>query len=271
MEKKKKVVLPPLAFNRISSEELNRKELFQDFIIKHHIKTLGVWFNMWHLWQRRILICEVMNHCTRQLLRQLATSMEPVLHIDFSTTLIPPLQALHLQGTAKFQVLRCITKRVAKPEILTEVSSQNYLDSLPSTFNTGPTRSTKSQTTPSKLSPKPMQLKNKKIKRARMHINVKPVEPILPLVHPRHVSSQSISNDATSIRNLTTGDFRKRFNSVPEFKLVSGQLRNATVHRENGERTLGKSLSSMAPIPPISVERKAETFQDQLFQVTNVS
>jgi len=277
MEKGKlrQLVLPPLAATTASKGHRNN-EIFH-YVIKHYVKTLKAWFDMWQPWQRRVFICEVMSHCTKQLLQQLSTSMEPVLHMDFSTSLLPPLQALHLQGTAKFQVLRCITKRVAKPEIVTDVSSQDYLSSLPSTFGTGPSRGASKHPQKNvigvKQSLKPHVPKHKKIRRAQTFGNIEPITPSLPLVHPRHISSKSISNEASTTRNVTTSDFHRTFDSVPQFKVLSGQMRKAKyVGSDEVEKIFGRHHSGITVIlPPQSVERKAERFKEELQQVENVS
>ena len=284
MEKGKQgqLVFPPLAprddTDAKASKSCRNKEVFGEYLIKHYVKTLKAWFDMWQPWQRRVLICEVMSHCTKQLLQQLSTSMEPVLHVDFSTSLLPPLQELHLQGTAKFQVLRYITKRVAKPEILTDVSSQDYLGSLPSTFGTGPSRSLpkypETNAVGIKQSLKPHTPRQKKIRRAKTFGKIDPVTPSLPLVHPKHVSSKSISNDASTTRNITTSDFHRRFDSVPQFKVLSGQVRNAK-YMGSGEveKLLRRNASgnTVTFLPLRSEERKAEKFKEELQQVGNVS
>ena len=277
MEKRKhkRLFLPPLAPekpNSVDPYSRSNRDKFQEFVIRHYVKTLGLWFDMWQPWQRRVLICQMMNHCSKQLLRQLATSMEPVLHLDFSTSLLPPLQALHLQGTAKFQVLRCITRPIAKPEILTQVSSRDYLSSLPSMFGTGPKDKKSHKVTlanKEKVQPKHQISKVRRTKRAESIGNIQTVQSVLPLMHPKHISTRSTSTNATGIRNETGTDIHRRFSSVPEFKLISGQLKRA-VDKESKERRLGKAISATASSPQ-SLERKAETFKEQLLQVASVS
>ena len=82
----------------------------RDFIVKHNVKRLSIWFKTWHAWQQRILVCHMMKHCSKQHLEFLATSLEPILHLDFSSSLVPHMKSLHWDGVAMFQIHRCATK-----------------------------------------------------------------------------------------------------------------------------------------------------------------
>ena len=71
-----------------------------------NLKQLKLWFSMWHGWQKRIVICRIIENCPKANLELLATSLEPILHLDFSTTLSPLMAALHHEGSRTFRVQR---------------------------------------------------------------------------------------------------------------------------------------------------------------------
>lgn len=256
--KKRSITEVPAVPSSCSQGLLNRDKS-QEIVVRHHVKTLGTWFYTWHSWQRRILICHVMGRCSKQQLELLATSMEPILHMDFSTCLLPPLQVLHLEGMAKFQIQRTITQRLTRPEIVTRVSSQDYLSSLPTTFQTGPGQGQPDRygggTTKRKKSPPPV------------YRDREPIRPALPLAHPNHLARGHKVLPATSMGDIVGLQLHQRFTSVPDFQSAAGQLKK--VREIGGRRRMGKTVSSYMFSPHMR-ERRAEDFKGQLRQVAIV-
>lgn len=53
------------------------------FSKKQLCKKVSEWFSNWRPWQQRILLCSMTEKCSKDQLRTLATSLEPVFHRDF--------------------------------------------------------------------------------------------------------------------------------------------------------------------------------------------
>lgn len=262
-----------------------KRDSSEEILIKHNIKKLSAWFHTWHTWQKRILICSIMNCSTKQQLMVLATSLEPILHMDFSSSLVPPLQALHLDGVVLFHIQRSVTERVIQPEIVHKVDSQAYLKSLPSTFlSKGAaffSKSSSKNTTESSLSPReenstypsshamplmePVQTppKDKKKKRAI-------ILPALPLTHLEHSPSPGLDREASFHQLLDLR--RQRFSSVPDFHSSADLLRKRGKRLSEGrqaQRLLVKSKLMESPFTR-PWQQKAEQFKEHLAQVTKV-
>lgn len=276
---KQKAGLPALADERRSNTVtspsllgLLSRDRSQEIVVQHHVKTLGAWFYTWWSWQRRVLICHVMGHCSKQQLELLATSLEPMLHMDFSTALLPPLQALHLEGVAKFHIQRNITQRLAGPQILTQVNSRDYLSSLPTTFQTGPRHGSQRHRSRSmvgsmlRVQLHPTTFSPPRRKRSLYHPpaqrNLEPIHPSLPLVHPNHLMKGAKVLQAPSIAGY------KLFSSLPDFHSASGQLKNV---RDIGMRGKKKWTTFRAyTFSPQMYKHRAEDFKGQLRQVAIV-
>lgn len=57
--------------------------------MKQQVKLISSWFKAWRPWQRRIVLCSVILSCSKSQLSVLITSLEPLLHRDFSAFLAP--------------------------------------------------------------------------------------------------------------------------------------------------------------------------------------
>lgn len=57
--------------------------------VKQQAKLISSWFKAWRPWQRRIILCSVILSCSKSQLSVLMTSLEPLLHRDFSAFLAP--------------------------------------------------------------------------------------------------------------------------------------------------------------------------------------
>ena len=189
----------------------------KDLLAKQNIKTLLQWFKAWRVWQRRILICQVIEQCSVEGLESLATALEPTLHLDFSTTLAPPIAALHLDGAAMFQVQR---RCLANSQSQEQEPSFDCLSTVPTTL----LASSNSQESRAVDSP---------TYRKRTAIL-----PAIPLTHVRHatLSATTELEDSVALR-------RQRFSSVPNFQSTSSLLRQVRV--SNGRKTRHRRTRSL--------------------------
>jgi hypothetical protein len=283
---------------RVKSEEL---------IVRYDIKKLAAWFQTWETWQQRLLVCTVMNGSTKQQLMMLATSLEPVLHLDFCSILVPPLRSLHQEGVALFQNRRAITHRYVLPEIIPRIDSKSSLPStllsekttmlstLPieniSTSSLGKTISQiQSPQSPIKTSTPTMTrssnyllalkrplkgnlaVPTKTAAKAERAIKLKKKEailPALPLTHPDHLPSP----DACCFDQMLDLK-RQRFSSVPEFRSTMELMKKSGRSwgsRKKGDVQLRRKTVNTYYAPMQSLQQKTEHFKEQLAQVTSVS
>ncbi len=271
--KKSRAVLPEAVevkgqLTRDSSEEI---------LNKHNIKKLSSWFHTWHSWQKRLLVCTVMNCCSKQQLAVLATSLEPILHMDFSSSLLPPLQSLHLDSVATFHVQRAITKKIIQPEtVVAAVDSQAHLNSLPSTFNSSNIATSLSSSDASLMADSPglsSSEKQPKMEPARSEKR-ESLLPVIPLTHPDHLPTPGLDRE-TSFHQLL--DYRRqRFSSVPDFRSTANLLKKYKKWGAQGRKSVGRTL--LAKSRTISAynqtqvwDQRTEQFKEQLGLVTDVS
>lgn len=246
----------------------------KDFIVRHSVKRLSVWFKTWHTWQQRVFVCRVMEHCSRQHLEFLATALEPILHLDFSSSLVPHMQSLHLDGVATFQIHRSVMQSMINPSVLEAEDSMAYLNSIPTTLLTSSKASSEVGivTTQTRQGDGPPAVGTTSERESLL--------PALPLTHSRHaavVPSSSTSKqlsleDAISVR-------RQRFNSVPDFRSTTDLLKHVK-HKDSfkpAKRRDHRRSRSVGAYPAISISggkrlgHPAEHFKGQLAVVSDVS
>lgn len=75
--------------SRANHSHLNVGQLEVTTHMKQHAKLIGSWFKVWRPWQRRIILCSAILSCSKSQLSVLMTSLEPLLHRDFSAFLAP--------------------------------------------------------------------------------------------------------------------------------------------------------------------------------------
>ncbi len=270
------------------SVEVLKRDRSREILVKHYTKKLLAWFLTWHSWQKRILICHIMGFCSKDQLELLATSLEPILHMDFSSSLLPPLQALHLDGVATFQIQRTITKRIANPEIIVKIESQEYLNSLPTTFHSVDTPVSSNISIATHLDEsiedasiiprqRPRQIHRRddstKDKKSPAHkesispVSRDPILPAIPLSHPNEHRNlrqgQSNFSDVSSLR-------RRRFSSVPDFSSTVGLLKAGRRKKDSGTRTRETSHARSKSVSAYS-QHRVEHFREQLVEVGKVS
>lgn len=165
-------------------------------VARQNLKTILLCFRTWHAWQRRVFVCHVMETCTREQLELLSTDLEPALHFDFSTALLPPLAALHLAGAATFQVRRDLKQCLLRAEVI---------PAEPSLTCTAATSSSSTSTSVPREGNDPSTL-TKSCLAAKSTL----IWPAVPLVHTGHATlwDQGLG-DTAALK-------RKRFSSVPD-------------------------------------------------------
>lgn len=254
----------------------------RDFVTKYNIKRITCWFKAWRTWQRRVFTCRVMEHCSKQHLELLATSLEPVLHFDFSSSFSAPLQSLHLDSVATFQVQRTILQNVVNPEILEASESLSYLPTSLSSSESADSALKKAYShdqhhsyhevgeSISVSSSKDVRKGSSKFfNRAR-----ETILPALPLVHVQHAPSLRTERHSASIEDLVTLQ-RNHFSSIPDFKSTTDLLRairQKDVSKPKHHHRRAKTIGAYPVFVKTRGEerRQAELFKEQLAAASNV-
>lgn len=239
------------------------------YVTRHRVKQLSSWFSTWYAWQRRVFVCRLLEYCSREQLELLATSLEPILHLDFSTSYAPHLQALHLDGSATFQVQRTLLQNVLNP--VSTANSWACLQSLPTTVPSSSDNKEFEQPAPSNVNiatnltsshidhPTNTQTQLKKDQSV--------ILPALPLTHIQHAQSSSTGNSIEDIVALR----RSRFSSVPDFRSTTDILKRvrqkelfkpSMKHHHRRSKTLG--VLSLPGRERQQGNRQAELFKSQL-------
>ena len=292
-----------------STEAVTMKQLdgvsSHDLAAKYNIKRITSWFKTWRAWQKRVFTCRVMEHCSKQHLELLATSLEPILHFDFSSSLSAPLQSLHLDSVATFQVHRSILQNV-NPRVLDAKQSLSNFTSTVSSLDLSMVPSTRDTAELSKqCSQKQRQIHHKvddyyqpstmkvsptndiKINVTNSNSSTKAnvtgreaIVPSLPLIHVKHAQTlNSQRPSATSMEDLVTLQ-RNRFSSIPDFKSTTDLLRNIRRQKEefgaNKRRRRHKKSNTVGTYHILiksngEERRQAELFKEQLAIASNVS
>ena len=267
----------------------------RDFLVQHCVKRLSTWFKSWYTWQRRVCICQVMECCSKQHLEFLATSLEPLLHLDFSSSLVPPMQSLHLDGAATFQVQRTVMQSLVKPEVLQATETMSSLDSIPTTLlsstpskhNSNTVIGSSLQLHVPKVTPNPSsestvsdsQIPPQSFAVAASDRERDSILPALPLTHVQHATALN-SHHTTSLEDIAALR-HKRYSSVPDFKSTSHLLKSIKQNkmlktspppREKHKRSksTGSNFNFSFKFQHQSKERLAETFKEQLTLVSEV-
>ena len=273
-----------------------------DLVTKYNIKRLTSWFKTWRAWQKRVFTCKVMEHCSKQHLELLATSLEPVLHFDFSSSFSAPLQSLYLDNMATFQVQRTILQNVVDPRVL---DAKNSLSQLASTLSFSDSSSSRMDHLGSSVvglkNPSNSKLhqlhsisdgntstlkasSNNEIKimvtnsTSSSKVPNETILPSLPLIHIQHARGlNSEQYSVTSMEDLVTLQ-RKRFSSIPDFKSTTDLLRNIRQDDTFGRKSRRRHHQRASTIGTYHVfvkksgedRRQAELFKEQMAITSNV-
>lgn len=248
----------------------------QDLVTRQALKKVSLWFRTWRAWQQRVFVCRMMEHCSRHQLQFLATALEPVLHIDFSTSLVPHFASLHVDVAATFQVQRGIMQRVFSAELLEAEGSMPRLQSLPTTLLT---RS--SEIASMKESERGRGGEDRgKVQPSGVAVPLQKREgergdgpmPMLPLTHTQHapMSLQPSMEDVLVLRHT-------RFSSVPDLKSTTDLLRQVK-HKDpfrprhhRRSQTLGTFMYKKAKGGFSQSQQETEQFKTQLHTLSQVS
>ena len=248
----------------------------QELVTRQALKKVSLWFRAWRVWQQRVFVCRVMQHCSGRQLHFLATALEPMLHIDFSSSLVPHLASLHVDGAATFQVQRGMLQRVFSSELLDPENSAAHLPSLPTTLLTSESASSKNcggavteNETGDGDPGRSRLVVGSTGKRAGDRGNV--LAPALPLTHSQHVpiSPHSSLEDVLALRHT-------RFSSVPDFRSTRDLLRRVK-HKElfrprqhKRSQSLATYLHTKTKLDHSQSQQEAEQFKAQLTAVSQV-
>ena len=233
---------------------------FQELVARESLKKVSGWFESWRDWQRRVFICQAMEQSSRRQLRLLATVLEPVLHIDFSSSLVPHLASLHVDGSATFQVQRGVLRRVLCESESQMISTCPRLPSLPTTLASS---ETDGETATSEKTREGGGAG--KVEEDESGI----LRPALPLTHPQH----ALISQNSSLEELR----RTRFSSVPDFQSTTNLLRDIKRkdlfrprrhHRRS--QSLGSCRVTKSRANRHQKQQEAEKFKTQLVSVSEV-
>ena len=243
----------------------------QELVARQSIKKISLWFRTWRTWQQRIFVCRIMEQCSRYQLHILATALEPVLHIDFSSSLVPHLASLHVDGAATFQVQRGMLQQMISSNLVDPEHSVAYLPSLPTTLLTSESASHTScnkATTHDNDDVAHIDAAGKCMKKKEERVMLPSV---LPLTHSKHalISPESSLEDVQALRHT-------RFSSVPDFQSTTNLLR-CVKHKEllrprhhNRSHSLNIYLHSKSNMGCNWRKHQAEQFKTQLAAVSQV-
>ena len=231
---------------------------FQELVARESLKKVSQWFGSWREWQRRVFVCRAMEQSSRHQLRVLATVLEPVLHIDFSSSLVPHLASLHADGAATFQVQRGVLQRVLGDS--EPLASAARLPSLPTTLASSDTASNCEALRGDKDGGRA----------AEERVILRPA---LPLTHARHAAPMSPGSSREDMLTLR----HTRFSSVPDFQSTTNLLRDVKrkdqfrPRHHKRSQSLGSFLLSQSKTSRRQKQKEAENFKTQLTSVSQVA
>ena len=176
---------------------------------------------MWHDWQKRIVICRIVEECPKTNLELLKTSLEPILHLDFSSSLSPLMAALHHEGANTFRIQRAADYNVPivppHPNSVakSELSLKNELSPHDQALVVG---SKSHPVSVSPIMPEP---------KAYIPLALKPEPLFLPAIqntHTKHKPTATSSDlpHSTTASHLSSSTesfpLRRSYNSVPDIR-----------------------------------------------------
>ena len=127
-ERKAQTISHPPQFSRSLSTPTQYDELASvQLVLRQHLKKLISWFHVWRSWQKRIFLCNLVENCTIGQLKLLATALEPVLHVDFTTVF--PLCEEATDSTSSLTVQHSLVRK------LTQQNLKEFYDTHPIIFD----------------------------------------------------------------------------------------------------------------------------------------
>ena len=205
----------------------------KELLVLQALKKVSLWFRTWRTWQQKVFICRVLQYCSRRQLLLLGTSLEPVLHVDFSSSL---LALMPMDGVPTFQVQRGLLQRQFNPIKLSMTDNENRLQLTPATQAI-----TKASETPTIKKSKKRSERGFGASIASLYPREgeSTLPPVLPLIHSQHiaVSRQSSLENIWALKH-------SRFSSLPD-RIPISDLRSKEMsprHRHKQSLSLGTYL-----------------------------
>jgi len=119
---------PPLKlFRSISTPGHNDDLASVQLLLRQQLKKLIGWFHVWRSWQKRIFLCNLVENCTTGQLKLLATALEPIFHVDFTTVF--PLSMGVNESSSSLTVQHSLVHK------LTQQNLKEFYDNHPITFD----------------------------------------------------------------------------------------------------------------------------------------
>lgn len=202
-------------------------------VLKQNIKDLQLWFCIWHKWQKRIAICRIIEHCPTSHMKSLATSLEPILHLDFSSSLAPLMAALHQETSNTFRI-----HRKSNPKHNDGTLTDSY------------------------IFPRTVSQYGKVLQSAQRSMKKPVFLPLMPKVHHQHKPSPAFSDGDSGIELRLPPLSQQRRNLI-EPDLSSAQALHFKKMRGHGKKQLTLRYRQNAP--------ETELFKHQLESISKVS
>jgi hypothetical protein len=160
-------------------------------LTKRNVKQLKEWFPQWHNWQKRIVLCRIIEHCSSSHIKTLSTALEPILHLDFASSLNPLMAALHVEGSRTFKIQRLTDKKISEMVKLPDETRESIM------FEITP-ESSKELLLP------PIIKKEELHQQQKMELSPshQVFLPILPQTHIKHKPSLNPSDDNRTISEI---------------------------------------------------------------------
>lgn len=212
--------------------------------LQKSLKSVRGWFALWRPWQKRIAICHMLEQCPYSQLEWLSTALEPVLHLDFASSLAPLNAALHQEGSQTFFVKRALSENPLRDNLdYNEESVHHTIDNS-----------------------EPYKLEEEKTARE----NDPPIvfQPTMHLSHTQHHTSSQIQ----SREELFTT--QRQLNSIPNIRSTTDLLQKTRSEEDTrGKFTCrkSKSLSQLRNFKHKNRQKLAEEYKKQLNSIIMVS
>lgn len=209
-----------------------------------NLKQLKLWFSTWHDWKKRVAVCRIIENCTKANLECLATSLEPILHLDFSTSLSPLMAAVHHEGSRTFRIQRAADYTLPSTVMPPQRDEPLFSESFTRNLQTIPPPYLHSES-------------NFQVKKQFGYFSIPPKpEPVfLPAIdntHSKHKLSPASSDFGQSTitqrsSSIELSPLRRPYNSVPDIRSTVDLLKMAKHHnslkRNRKRKHQPKSLS----------------------------
>ena len=276
-------------FSYPTSTRMAREARIPSLTMQMNLKQLKTWFCMWHEWQKRIVICRIIESCSEPHLKLLATSLEPVLHLDFSTALSPLMAALHHEGSQTFRIQRAAGTSNIKPAATSEIAPMKSELSSKNIWSTEQHRKLlplHSSTTVGNVQSDSVKDHKQYTQTHRQYDQQEQIFlPIIPRTHSKHKvspASSDFSNPQTSLyysSDFELSPLHRTYNSVPDIRSSTDLIkitsqRNAKIkkrqsHHHFRTRSLMTGVKNTTLVS-LKKHRQLEVYNAQLACISKV-